>query len=302
MYVTVAGGLSSLATGTLLDGVDAEHQRAILATLSATAALTGVATALLMRLQVDPSPSQPRGAGLAAFARVLRDARARTYLVYQLSWGAAIAPAASYWTYHVLGTLGLGFKFLAAHGVITALVRIATVTSWGRAVDRFGARPVLAVCSMGIGFMPLLWIGATPDRVWPLLLDAVLAGSLWGGHGVAAIDLPLAVAPRRERPYYVAAFATAGGVGFAASAALASAGAGLAPRELAGGITPFHVLFVASGAARFACGVYALRLADAKGGSLRALASAMIAGAPGVPAFVRPRVEPNEVRRPRPPA
>lgn len=271
MWVTVAGGLASLATGALLDGMGDDGQRLALAALSLVAAISGVLTALLMRLQVDPVVSLPRAGGFAAFATVLRDARARTLIVYQLAWGAAIAPAASYWTLHVLDTLALGFVFLSVHGVIAALARIATVTSWGRAVDRHGARPVLAACSMGIGVMPFLWILATPERVWPLVLDAIITGCLWGGHGVASIDLPLTVAPRRERPFYLAAFATASGIGFVVSAALSSAAVGLAPARVAFGLTPFEVLFAASGLGRMVCGVYALRLVDAKGGTMAAL-------------------------------
>jgi MFS family permease len=271
MWVTIAGGAASLATGIFLDGLGGERVRVVLTALSIVAALSGVATALLMRMQVDPAVGVPRGEGLAAFAAVLRDRRARTLIVYQLAWGAAIAPAAAYWALHVLDTLALGFMFIAVHGLIAASVRIVTVTSWGRAVDRYGARPVLAACSMGIGVMPFLWILATPERPWPLVLDAIIAGCLWGGHGVAAIDLPLAVAPRRERPFYLAAFATASGVGFALSASLSSVAVGLAPPRVAFGLTPFEVLFAASALGRFGCGVYALRLADARGGSLRAL-------------------------------
>ncbi len=282
MWVTMAGGASSLATGVVLDTLGAAHRPSVLAALSTVAALSGVATALLMRLQVDPSPSATRSAGARAFVDVLRDPRARTFLLYQLAWSAAIAPAASYWSLYVLGTLKLGFLFIAGHGVLAAIVRIATVTSWGRAVDRFGARPVLAACSMGIAIMPVLWLLAGPGRVWPLVLDATIAGCLWGGHGVASMDLPLAVAPRRDRPFYLAAFATAGGVGFAGSAALSSSAVALAPPQL--GFSAVELLFVASAAGRFSCGLYALRLADAKGGSVRAMMRAAVS-----PAFARRR-------------
>src|SRR2546426_6707466 len=43
------------------------------------------------------------------------------------------------------------FRSLAAlHGVAVAAVRIVSAPLWGRAVDRFGARPVLVVSSFGI--------------------------------------------------------------------------------------------------------------------------------------------------------
>jgi len=38
----------------------------------------------------------------------------------------------------------------------------------------------------------------------------MISGCLWAGHVIAAMDLSIGLAPRAARPFYLAAFATAG--------------------------------------------------------------------------------------------
>ena len=59
-------------------------------------------------------------------------------------------------------------------------------------------------------------------------LETAAGGLFFGGHGVASFDLPLSVAPERERPFYIAAVAVAGGAAFAVTSALGGAFADLA--------------------------------------------------------------------------
>ena len=92
--------------------------------------------------------------------------------------------------------------------------------------------------------------------------------------------------PRRERPFYVAAFSAAGGVAFAAAAAAAGALAGaLPPRfELFGRPThALEVLFVLSAAGRLLAAPLALRIRERGAGSvtdLHWLARAAVASVP----------------------
>ena len=106
--------------------------------------------------------------------------------------------------------------------------------------------------------MPALWTVLTPDRLWPLAIDAALSGCMWGGHGVASFDLPLGIAPARKRSYYLALFAMALGLGFAfatwisgwAAGALTSSGGDL------------RALFVISALGRASCALIAVRVHD----------------------------------------
>lgn len=280
VYLSVAGTAASLAAGVVLDAcVPRGWKEQTLAALVVVAAGVTVASVVLLLRQADPSDGRTVPAwewsGLAA---PLRDAGARPFLVYLLAWNAAVGLSASFFSLHMLQTLGTGFALAAAHGVAVALVRIASAPLWGRLVDRFGARPVLQVCSAGIVVVPAIWLFATADRLWPLALEATVAGALWGGHGIAAMDLTLGLSPRRQRAFYVAVFAAAGGVGFAVASVLAGALAWRLPADLTGlgmSWTSLHVLFLLSAAARAVATTLAWRIAEqdarSAGDVLRAL-------------------------------
>lgn len=186
-------------------------------------------------------------------------------LLYQVTWNAAIGLSSSLFTVHMLQNLRMGFALMALQSAGVAAVRVCAVRAWGRAVDRLGARPILVACSFGITLIPLIWLLPTPDNLWPLLLDTLFSGVLWSGHSLAAFALPLAIAPRNGRPFYLASFSVAAGLAFAAASA---AGGGLAERlpcDLLVLGHPFfglQVTFVLSSAARLFAAGLALRIVE----------------------------------------
>lgn len=276
IYITLAGIAATLAVGLALDGLATRGGRGqTLAALAAVACLAGVLSVWLLHRQHDPN-------GLAVvdrpdwrvLGRVVADGAARPFLSYLLGWNAAVALSASFFSFHMLVNLQTGFVLAAIHGVAVAVIRIAAAPAWGRTVDRLGARPVLILCSFGVAAVPALWLFATPNFLWPLALEAVLAGILWGGHGIAAMDLTIHLSPKRERPFYVAAFAAAAGLGFAA----ASVAAGLLASHLplrfhvpGGTWTNLHVLFLLSASARLLAAVAALRIQERNARGVRDL-------------------------------
>jgi hypothetical protein len=199
----------------------------------------------------------------------------------------------------MLTNLRTGFLIVAAHGIGVAAVRIASARLWGHAVDRIGAGPVLVFCSFGISAVPVTWFFITPERLWPIAFDAVFAGFLWAGHGIAAFDLSIGLAPRAARPFYLGAFATAGGLGFGLASILAGQLASLVPAHfvLAGEAwTSLHVLFLLSAMGRLASAGLSLRLHDPGArGDVRELVRAL-AGRTGA-GFVRPGL-PERIRLP----
>ena len=274
IFLSVAGTLASLTAAVTLDRLaPLGFTGAALSALTAVACLAGLASLGLLLRQHEPA-AVVRESGLDGWRSLraaLGDVRARPFLHYQLAWNAAVGISASFFAYHLLTNLRTGFLVVAAHGVGVAIVRIASARLWGRAVDRIGARPVLICCSFGISVVPAIWLFPTPERLWPIAVEAVISGFLWGGHGIAALDLSIGLAPRTGRPFYLAAFATAGGIGFGIASVLAGQLATLAPAHfvLAGyGWTSIHILFFLSSLGRLVSAGLATRLHDpgARGG------------------------------------
>ena len=273
MFLTLAGATSSLGAGLVLDALSPRGWKGeTLAGLAAVACLAGLASIWLLRRQHEPAPADTRDehGGLAALAACLSDRAVRPFLWYQLAWHAAVGSVAGFISFHMLVNLRMGFALVAAHGVAVAVLRIVAAPLWGRAVDRLGARPVLILCSFGVAVVPAIWMLPTADRLWPIALEALLSGVLWGGHGIASVDLSVGLAPRGGRPFYLAAFATAGGLGFAAASILAGLVASFLPAQfLLFGFswTAIHVLLLISALSRAAAALLAVRIQerDARG-------------------------------------
>jgi MFS family permease len=276
----LAGTAGALGAARLLDGAGRSGRTgAALALLTVFASAFGAATAFLMARQHDapgPAPARP-APGLAL--RPLCDPAARRLLSYQIAWNASVGLAGGYFAFHLLSNLRVGYTVVALHAGAAALARMVTAPLWGRAVDRFGARPVLAACSFGAASLPLLWLASAPDRLWPIAIDAVVGGVAWSGHNLASFAAPLAVAPRRERPFYLATFSTASGLSYALAVAAAGPLAGSPPP----GSVPhgLGLVFALSAAGRLAAAFLALRVEERGAGSLgdlRSAAAAVLAG------------------------
>lgn len=284
MSITVAGAVASLGAAIALDGLSPRGWKGqTLGGLAAVACIAGALSIYLLQRQHDPDRAGPRERpDWRVLITVTCASRARAFLWYLLGWNSAVALSASFFFYHMLTNLGTGFAIAALHGVGVATVRIISAPLWGRAVDRLGARPVLVLCSFGIAVVPAIWLLATPAFLWPLALEAALAGALWGGHGIAAMELTVHLSPRAERPFYVAVFAAAGGLGFAVASMLAGLLASWLPVrfDLLGETwTNLHVLFLLSALARVVAALPALRIPEAGAQDVRDLVRVAFRGA-----------------------
>ena len=284
VYITVAGTLASLAAALALDGLSPRGWKGpTLGGLAAIACIAGALSAYLLYLQRGPhGPCTRERPDWRVLVAVTRAPQARAFLTYLLGWNAAVALSASFFSFYMLVNLRTGFAIAALHGVAVAAVRIISAPLWGRAVDRLGARPVLILCSFGIAGVPAMWLLPTATFLWPLALEATLSGTLWAGHGIAAMDLTVRLSPRAERPFYLAVFAAAGGLGFALASMLAGLLASRLPEhfDLLGGTwNNLHVLFLLSALARVVASIPALRIQEPGARDVRTFVRVIVSGA-----------------------
>ncbi|QRO02101.1 MFS transporter [Archangium violaceum] len=264
---TLGSTLASLVAGVLMDKLRPPEGVGLgLPLLAGLACVAGGVTTVLMMRQHDPAPQKEKAKlDFRAALLPLRDERARRVLVYQVAWNAAVGVSAPFYSFHMLKNLKMSFLTMALYLAAVAGMRMLAAPLWGKILDRVGAQPVLLACSLGIGVIPTIWLFPTATFLWPLLLDVVMAGVLWGGHGLAIFALPLSVAPRKGRPFYLAAFSTAGGLAYAAASALGGGLASLLPTEftLGGHLwVNLHVLFLLSAVTRVSAAFLATRIIE----------------------------------------
>jgi MFS family permease len=263
----LGGSIAQLVAGA---GLDAAKRHGVVGPAFSVAALVACAvgglTTWLMSQQHDPVAASERVPfAWAHMLRPLREEGARRVMAYQLTWNAAIGIASVFFSVHMLKNLKMGFLLIALYNAGVAGIRILVAPLWGRALDRVGVRPILVACCFGMSLVPLLWLLPTPGRLWPLGIDFVLSGVLWCGQSLADFQLPLRLAPREGRPYYLAAFMTAEGIAFAIASAAGGAIAEALPPQFVLAGHPFyaiHVLFVLSAVGRFATALVAMRLLE----------------------------------------
>jgi MFS family permease len=250
-------GVAAATTGSLVMALlfDGGLGPVALALVAAVVALLGLLSAWSFTRMPAPSASR---ASRVSLREVWADPRVHPYLHYQLLFGFAVAPGLAFFSYWVLDRMEGTFLVLSGHAVLLAVARIAAAPLLGRLVDRNGARVVLAACSAGTALMPLLWITLAPGALWPLALDAVVAGTLWGGHAIAAFDTPLRISTPASRPQVLALGAVAAGAGWILGSLFFG--------RLAEGLQTAHVgehlrwVFGLCALARVAAGLTALRI------------------------------------------
>lgn len=262
----IGGTVATFIAAVILDGARSRGRVDLaLAVLAGLACLSGFVTAWCLHHQHAPHKHEPTPISFRAMLKPFFDPATRPLLVYMMGWNAAVALAAVFIPVLMITYLKMNFILIAVHGVATAFFRVSTSSLWGRALDRLGARPILVFCSFGLAAIPFIWLIPHPGFLWPVVLDAALGGSLWAGHAIAVFSLPLTVAPKKGRPYYLAAFTASGGICYALTAIGGGAIAAALPSQMTLFSRPLvnlHILFIASGVSRLIAALLSLKLAE----------------------------------------
>ncbi len=272
----VGGTVATFVAALILDWARrAQRVDLALSALAAVGCLAGFVTAWCLSHQ--HAPNHPRSSAPVCLRTMFKpffDPAARPLLIYMMGWNAAVALGAVFIPVLMLTYLKMNFLLIAVHGAATAFFRVATSALWGKALDRLGARPILVFCSFGLAAIPFIWLFPNAHFLWPVVLDAALGGTLWAGHAIAVFSLPLTLAPKQGRPYYLAAFTASGGICYAATAIAGGAVAAALPTDmtlLSHPLVNLHVLFIASGISRLVAAVLSLKLAEPNSAPVREL-------------------------------
>lgn len=248
----VASSVASVLLATLLS---TRPDRGALGVLGGVIAGLGCLSAwAFLRMPLGP---EPRSLRRGTLSDALLAPGVSTYLRYQLAFAFVVSPGVAFFSYWVLHGVGGTYLLLAIHAVVLAVARVSSAPLWGRVVDVEGPRRVLVLCSMGTGLMPLLWTTLTPDRHWPLLVDAVISGVLWGGQSIALFDVPLRLSRPAERAQVLALGAVAAGLGWLAGSAFFGRLTELLSTSVS---EPLRWVFVVAGVGRMLAALVATRI------------------------------------------
>ena len=179
----------------------------------------------------------------------------------------AIYLSMPYFTVYMNTVLDLsGMQMVTLHELLASAMSILVVGRWGRAMDRYGHKPMLMIATVLGAFVPLIWAFARPGQVWVAVLAQLLYGVQWCAVDMGMQNFYLEQAPQEGRTMYIAVY-------FLASQLLgiflgSAAGGWLLNYPLAwlegmgAGMTRYGYLFVISFALRLLAACYLPRVKE----------------------------------------
>jgi len=258
----IHGGVGMVITFTAGRGMDwlkaGGHEMLGYAIAYSLAILCGVAAALLIARQPEPVMLPRPAVSLPEmFFGPLKERQFRRLIIFVAVWFVTGTLASPFYLVHMFKNLHFSFTAVGIYSIIGGVTGIIFHLLWGRAIDRFGSRPVTILCFSLVGIMPLLWLFATPTFRLPIWLDGMFNGLVWtgGSLGLWNLLLDLADNPARRESYFAIYGVVTGVCAFIAamlSGVIAQALHGFRVTILGREFINYHVLFCAAGLMRFA--------------------------------------------------
>ncbi len=217
-----AGIAFSTISATVVGGIILDHYRRSgqdafgFAVILGFACLFALAAVLLLRRLPD-RPNEEEESAMIRWADILeplKDLNFRRLLKVFFVWNVAVGIAAAFFAAHMITNLRMSFTLISLYTAIPAIMAIILNKPWGIVIDRFGSRPVIVICALGIGMIPLIWWFPRPDFLWILGFEAVYSGALWTGFTLAAFNVPISNSPKNKRTAYLSMFAVITGIGY----------------------------------------------------------------------------------------
>lgn len=188
------------------------------AIITGTAAAFALAATILLNKIPDKPPHRLRVPfQWSRLIEPFKDKGYRRLLEMTFAWNLAIGISAAFFAAHMLTNLRMSFTQISLYSCLASLVAVGLNRPWGNLIDRFGSKPVLVFCALGIAAVPLIWLVPRADSLWILWFEAVYSGALWTGFNLAVFTIPIANSPREGRTMYLAMFSVVTGIAFFAS-------------------------------------------------------------------------------------
>jgi MFS family permease len=121
----------------------------------------------------------------------------------------------------MLETLHFTYIEYMSASIWVVVCKAVSTLWWGRAVDRFGARPIFLIAVILVGIVPLPWLVA--NGLWVVWLAQALSGASWSAYELGFFTLVLESTTARTRPTIFAAQSLMAGWSQLAGSAVAAA-------------------------------------------------------------------------------
>jgi MFS family permease len=214
--IAIATITSTLLGGAILDHFKVRHLDGQgFAIIIALGCAFGLAAIMQMkRLPDKPLPLNSAKSHWTFALEPLKDRNFRHLIKVFFVWNFACGISAAFFAAHMLTNLKMSFTQISLYASAASIAAVLLNRPWGTLIDKFGSKPIIVFCALGISIVPLIWWIPRPGHLWILLFEAIYSGALWTGFNLGAFNIPIANSPQKNRTIYLAVFAVITGLGF----------------------------------------------------------------------------------------
>jgi len=201
---TATGAVAGIAAGLFLDAVQGFRGYAV---VFIVAALLGTVDILCFIWIKDPpmTVSERKIPFTELFIKPFRNKNYMRFVLFVSAWNFGMNFSGPFFNVYMLEYLGMSFLKVFLFGqVVSSISTVIFARYWGRIIDKFGCKPVIAICCFVVAFLPVLWIFATPENYLIILLINFCSGIFNPGIDMSALNLSIWLAPDENRSIYVA--------------------------------------------------------------------------------------------------
>ncbi len=139
----------------------------------------------------------------------LRNENFRKLIYFLMSWNFAINLASPFFAVYMLKTLKYDMLFVVAITLMSQIVNAFSLKTWGRYIDRFSNKNVLAICGTIFIFCIFSWTFLTfPDKhkyTTPMIIVIhIIMGVAMSGVSLTTANIAMKFTPSRKATSYLA--------------------------------------------------------------------------------------------------
>lgn len=249
----------------LCAGLPVQHLYPILAAFGVTA---GIVDIVLFRWVEEPAnaPTHTRRV-FELLTEPLRDPPFRSFILFTCMFSAAAMFAGAFMQIYLLKVLALPRWQVIVMWSTIGLGGTLIARTWGRLADAHGHRPILISCLAFKPFASAVFLFVTPGIAFPVLTAFFFFDSMANaGYFIAVNGYTLKMAPRENRPMFVAATMAlsgiAGGLAAIAAGGLLKATEGLSIEWIGRTWINYHLVFLLSTWFRILCIPFAVAIKE----------------------------------------
>ena len=167
---------------------------------------------ILCYFKVDFPPLEAPESGKAppffsSLRDVLRDKNFMRVVFCFTCWAFAVNISVPFFNVHMLENLNMSYtQITLLNQIASNIIALLFVTRWGKPLDRYGGKAILQICSHICMLTPIIWMFATPNTLWVVLVANVFTGLFWPGIDLGQQNLYLGSLASRNRAMYVAVY------------------------------------------------------------------------------------------------